>query len=719
MSPRSFLPAFELWGLCDCLRHLLWDTRYMITQQVLDYIRQQLATGISKEQIGQNLSTQGWSQQDINEAFASIGATTAVPRPPTPPNSPLQKGPQVVTQNNMTASRPIKNNTLLLLGGSAILIAVLMYFGVRVFVPAQMSLFAMLTNAEAAGQSYFLFLLPAVVLGLIFVMISWWWGRRIYKKENRPIQSFFFGTSLYLLLIFLTLEILNVVLVHFANGLPEDGPFVVGLVFSIFFLASIQILYVGLLVCMGLLIFSTRSSTQEPPLLRSKFAIQIRYAVIAITVALALYAFGAIAPVASVLNQQWLCNLVYSSRAKADCFLGTSTTATSENTAAQNSAGSGTFTIVKTDYKQIKDLHDVGGKLAYAFENNDGTSGVVYDGQVVSGAYQKVGILPIAEVGGTLAYEAYKGDKQIIVWNGKEYGEQYDMALSPTDVGGKLAYLAQIGKVRPSIKQIVVWDGKEYGTDFTQTNDIRDIGGKLAFHGRKASSEYIVVGDKQYGPYGSVRWLQEKDGHSIAQVSNGNASFYVVDGVEIGKGFDYLADQYAFVEGKFAFSGSKNKKITIVYDGQEIGSGGASLESGPYNVKGQLAYVAANPDGTSQLIVGGQTVGLKISDPVHNVAVSDGGKVAIETENANKEIVVYLDGKEVYRGQGGNPFGFFGEKLLFWIQENKLSALWYDGKKIGQGFYGYNYFAVVNGKLDIAAFASAAGGVQYSLLLEQ
>lgn len=42
----------------------------MVNQQILDYIKQQLQQGISKETISSNLLSQGWQQQDVNEAFA-------------------------------------------------------------------------------------------------------------------------------------------------------------------------------------------------------------------------------------------------------------------------------------------------------------------------------------------------------------------------------------------------------------------------------------------------------------------------------------------------------------------------------------------------------------------------------------------------------------------------------------------------------------------------
>jgi hypothetical protein len=44
----------------------------MVNQQLLDYVRQQVAAGISKDVIKKALATQGWSEQDVNEAFSVI-----------------------------------------------------------------------------------------------------------------------------------------------------------------------------------------------------------------------------------------------------------------------------------------------------------------------------------------------------------------------------------------------------------------------------------------------------------------------------------------------------------------------------------------------------------------------------------------------------------------------------------------------------------------------
>ncbi|MDO8517927.1 MAG: hypothetical protein Q7S26_01370 [bacterium] len=51
----------------------------MVTPQLLEYIRQQLTAKVGKEDIKKVLVTQGWTEQDIQEAFATVAPTTIAP----------------------------------------------------------------------------------------------------------------------------------------------------------------------------------------------------------------------------------------------------------------------------------------------------------------------------------------------------------------------------------------------------------------------------------------------------------------------------------------------------------------------------------------------------------------------------------------------------------------------------------------------------------------
>lgn len=74
----------------------------MINQQLLDYIRLQLSSGVGKEEIGKALATHGWNEQDIDGAFVAIGKVSLVPQITLPTASPA-------TTNNNTSSVIVEN----------------------------------------------------------------------------------------------------------------------------------------------------------------------------------------------------------------------------------------------------------------------------------------------------------------------------------------------------------------------------------------------------------------------------------------------------------------------------------------------------------------------------------------------------------------------------------------------------------------------------------
>ena len=76
----------------------------MITQQLLDYIRQNLATGVARADIEKALLAAGWSVQDISGGFTMIEHPEAVmPPPPVVPVSAPQVSMQVASVNDDAA----------------------------------------------------------------------------------------------------------------------------------------------------------------------------------------------------------------------------------------------------------------------------------------------------------------------------------------------------------------------------------------------------------------------------------------------------------------------------------------------------------------------------------------------------------------------------------------------------------------------------------------
>jgi uncharacterized ubiquitin-like protein YukD len=68
----------------------------MITQQLIDYINQQISLGVSREQINRTLQDNGWQQNDIQEAFTKIGISES--------STPTTSYSFTPTQNPMTQS---------------------------------------------------------------------------------------------------------------------------------------------------------------------------------------------------------------------------------------------------------------------------------------------------------------------------------------------------------------------------------------------------------------------------------------------------------------------------------------------------------------------------------------------------------------------------------------------------------------------------------------
>jgi len=63
----------------------------MTNQQMLDYIKQQLQQGVSREQIKSSLAANGWQAQDIEEGFKAVNAPVGMEGYSTTPTNPSNK----------------------------------------------------------------------------------------------------------------------------------------------------------------------------------------------------------------------------------------------------------------------------------------------------------------------------------------------------------------------------------------------------------------------------------------------------------------------------------------------------------------------------------------------------------------------------------------------------------------------------------------------------
>src|SRR3989344_4101071 len=144
----------------------------MINQELLDYTRRQLTSGVGKEEIGKAIATQGWNQQDIEEAFITTEKTSLVSQ--TPPSISFP-----VTASNNPSSVIIENKIWLKViprtNTGFMVVSLLLVFG--------LDLVILLASPDLAP----FFIAMVVVLGIfgIFYYIE----NRIFKKKLETTLS--------------------------------------------------------------------------------------------------------------------------------------------------------------------------------------------------------------------------------------------------------------------------------------------------------------------------------------------------------------------------------------------------------------------------------------------------------------------------------------------------------------------------------------------------
>jgi len=221
------------------------------------------------------------------------------------------------------------------------------------------------------------------------------------------------------------------------------------------------------------------------------------------------------------------------------------------------------------------------------------------------------------DIGGKLAYEAEiqapqhpNGVQSIIVFDGVEHGKEYDGAQKPVDVGGKLAYVAL-----EWMKQwFIVFDGQELSREYAQlgTFDIVDINGEPGFTATytKGGDSLFVLGDKEIGEgYQATSCFFAIDDKlaCLAKLKNSIRRRVLFGGSEVGDWNDASipvdlhsgnwndAGIPVNLNGKVAFTVEKNDDWYVVIDG---------VEKAKYDyihyievIDGKLVVVASNGDG--------------------------------------------------------------------------------------------------------------------------
>jgi len=144
----------------------------MLNQQLIDYIKQQLQRGISKEQIKNSLIANGWQAQDVDEAFASIqnpaNHSQSVP-PPTQTVPPSLPGATAIFSQAWAIYKQRLGTFL----GVKIISMLLTVVLIAVFAGSGFLFFSLLYLKFADVGIVLLILLAILFFIIIFIIQSW------------------------------------------------------------------------------------------------------------------------------------------------------------------------------------------------------------------------------------------------------------------------------------------------------------------------------------------------------------------------------------------------------------------------------------------------------------------------------------------------------------------------------------------------------------------
>ena len=268
--------------------------------------------------------------------------------------------------------------------------------------------------------------------------------------------------------------------------------------------------------------------------------------------------------------------------------------------------------------EEVEKIKDIGGKLAIQVRN--GTTGkrnVIYDGK-------RYNLENMYEIGNALAYVKDELKEYVIVYGDKEvnlkkyYQKHRDSSYgiqslgTIIDVGGIPAAYVRDSKFRSHI----IFNGSDYGEEYNIAGEPWDVCGDIAFYANN---------DPSYVPkpfYTSS--IAISDGKVETTSDDALPFFIVYKGEEIGKEYDSVL--YAIESNcKLAFVAEKNDRDFVVYDGQKASKEYRTITD-LVDIDGKLAFNALNEDRKFLINYDGRELGLmyeRVFTPINA-----GGKLA-------------------------------------------------------------------------------------------
>jgi len=263
-------------------------------------------------------------------------------------------------------------------------------------------------------------------------------------------------------------------------------------------------------------------------------------------------------------------------------------------------------------YSQISGASIINGKLVFVGTTLKGKEVIVYDNKEYGGEYDRV-YKPML-IGGELVYSAYnkKGSETVyyIVQGDKVYTDtnDYYRISYPVDVNGKIAFEAYIGgtKEEANGKSIIIYDEKRFGEQYAWASEIFSVNGKLGYIAKEGSKTFLVVDGKEIGKeynyVSSPVMINNQLAFSATKkVVNDWKNVFVYDDKEydtsvIGGGYRDIS--IVEVNDKPAFSSSDRNMSFVYYDGQKLkpnrqrtnDSSFSPIYYGIKDIEGKLAF---------------------------------------------------------------------------------------------------------------------------------
>ncbi|MDI6883092.1 MAG: hypothetical protein QMC93_01285 [Patescibacteria group bacterium] len=323
------------------------------------------------------------------------------------------------------------------------------------------------------------------------------------------------------------------------------------------------------------------------------------------------------------------------------------------------------------------------------------------------------------EINGKLAFLAEENGKNFIVYKGEEIGKVSNFTvLSPfiMEINGKLAFMAII---KDTIKTFIWYDGKEIGKEYDRVRYPTEVNKKLAFVAFKDGSSFVVYDGKEirkgYDQIGEIFEVDKELCYRARKSGIYNRNYIIVcDDKVIGERYDNTYDPKE-LNGKLIFKAQKGGRVLLVYQGQEIGEGYDSIEN-VIEINGKLAYLVKK--GKERLIIyDSQEIGREYDSVAWLSNVNN--KVAFEATKNGKTFIVY-DGKEIGKEYKliSTPLEI-NRKLTFVADKKavypkiKQRFIYYGGQEIGLDYDSAEQPTEIGGKI---AFVATKDGKSFIVM---